>query len=248
MKDKLLVVCQSFLWCIMILVFPVVSGILSAVLSLGAAETVFLQGIFMALSLVPPSILILSGKWNPREIGFAPFDLRGCKRARYFIPLLLIFVPAAVRGFYIKSAGYVLGCFFLYLFVGMSEEVYFRGVIPRFLKRVFSARGVILVSAAIFAAGHITAAFSCGSALEVVLSVLNAFLFGWMAMEMTVLSANLLPAILTHFLFDFETKITVIGGSELLIAEIARGILMFAMGIWMSAMTGKEQQSGGTPS
>lgn len=137
MKNKILVVCKSLLWCLVILLFPIISGTLSVILSLDIVSSLFLQGIFMVMSLRPPAILVLCGKWHWREIGFARFNLRNCKRVFYFIPLLVIFIPVAVKGFYIISIDYVLGSLFLYLFVGIAEEVYFRGIIPRYIKKNF---------------------------------------------------------------------------------------------------------------
>ena len=116
---------------------------------------------------------------------------------------------------------------FLYLFVGISEEVYFRGIIPRYLKEEFSTKGIVLWSTLIFGIGHVATAFTGSNVFEIALTVLNAFIFGWLAMEMTIISSNIIPVFLVHFLFDFETKIVVMNGKELLIAEIVRGIMMF---------------------
>ena len=161
-------------------------------------------------------------------------NVRNCKRVFYFIPLLVIFVPVAVKGFYVKSIGYVFGSLFLYLFVGISEEIYFRGIIARYLKEEFSTKGILIVSTFIFAIGHIATAFTANNVFEIALTVLNALIFGWLAMEITIVSSNIIPAILLHLLFDFETKIAVMNGRELLMAESARGTLMFIIACWLS--------------
>lgn len=243
MKNKALAIGQSLLWCFVILLFPVASGTLSVILSLNSVGTLFLQGAFMLAALIPPAVFVLGGKWRRREIGFGKFDFEGYKRALYFIPLLLIFVPAAVKGFHIKPAGYVLGNLFLYLFVGISEEIYFRGVIPRYLKKEFSTGAVVLLSTLIFGIGHIAAAFSGINGLEIALTVFNAFIFGWLAMEMTLISSNIIPAVLVHFLFDFETKLVAMGSEELLIAEGVRGILMFVLAGWLTIITYKQRHT-----
>lgn len=227
MKNKALVICKSLLWCLVVLLFPITSGTLSTIFSLDTVETLFLQGTFMVMSLIPPAILIFSGKWNWKDIEIAQFDLQSCKKVLYFIPLIVIFIPVAVKGFYIKSAGYVLGSLFLYLFVGITEEIYFRGIIPKYLKKEFSIKGTVLLSIVIFGIGHISTAFTGSNVFEISLTVLNAFIFGWLAMEITIISSNIIPAILLHFFFDFETKIVLINGEELLIAECIRGMLMF---------------------
>ncbi len=43
------------------------------VLVLDPVGTLFLQGAFMLASLIPPVVLVLSGKWRWKEIGLAAF-------------------------------------------------------------------------------------------------------------------------------------------------------------------------------
>ena len=242
MKYKVLAICKSLLWCFVVLLFPIASGTISEILALDTVTTLFLQGTFMALALIPPAIFVFCGKWQWREVGFASFDFKGCKKVLYFIPLLVIFVPVAIKGFYVKSIGYVLGSLFLYLFVGISEEVYFRGIIPRYLKEEFSTAGIVLWSTLIFGIGHIATVLAGGNAFEIALTVLNAFIFGWLAMEMTIISSSIIPAFLVHFLFDFETKIVVMNGRELLIAEFVRGIMMFIVASWFAIVIYKQRK------
>ncbi len=197
----------------------------------------------MVLALVPPAILVLSGKWHQREIGFEKMIFENCKKVFFFLPLLAIFIPVAVKGFYVKSTGYVLGSLFLYLFVGISEEVYFRGIIPRCLKKEFSTSGVVVSSTFIFGIGHIATALTGSNAFEIFLTVLNALIFGWLAMEMTIISSCIVPAILVHFLFDFETKVIVMSGSELLVAECIRGAIMFILAVWLAVVIYRQRIS-----
>ena len=242
MKHKVLAVCKSILWCFVILLFPIASGAVSGILALDTVTTLFVQGTFMALALIVPAVFVLTGKWQWREIGFASLNDKDCRSLLYFIPLLVLFIPAAMKGFYVQSIGYVTGNLFLYLFVGISEEVYFRGIIPRYLKNAFSAKGIVLWSALIFGVGHVATAFTGSNADEIALTVLNAFIFGWLAMEMTIISSNILPAVLLHFLFDFETKIVVMSGKELLIAETVRGIMMFMIAGWFAGVIYKKRK------
>ena len=242
MKHKVLAICKSLLWCFLVLLFPIASGTISVILALDTVTTLFLQGTFMALALIPPAIFVFRGKWQWREVGFASFDFKGSKRVLFFIPLLLIFVPVAIKGFYVKSIGYMIGSLFLYLFVGISEEVYFRGIIPRYLKEEFSTKGIVLWSTLVFGIGHVATAFTGSNVFDIALTVLNAFLFGWLAMEMTIISSNIIPAILVHFLFDFETKIVVMNGTDVRIAEVIRGAMMFIMASWFAVVIYKQRK------
>lgn len=245
-KSKALAIGKSLLWCLVILLFPVISGALSVILFLTSIETLFLQGTFMLLSLIPPALFILSRKWHWSEIGLAQFDFESCKKTLYFLPILVIFVPAALKGFYARSMDYVLGNLFLYLLVGVSEEIYFRGIIPQYLKKEFSTDAVVLLSTLIFGIGHIAVAFAGTNAIEIVLTIFNAFIFGWLAMEMTLITSHIVPAILVHFFFDFETKIVAIDGEGLLIAEGVRGALMFVIAGWLTIIAHKQAHTAQT--
>ena len=246
MKEKISALCKSFLWCVCILLFPVVSGTMSVVLSLETIEALFLQGAFMLASLLIPLILVLTGRWKWNEIGFCKYDVETCKKALYFLPLFAVLIPVAIKGFYFKSTAYMLGSMFLYLTVGIAEEVYFRGIIPKYLNKVFSLKGMIFSSAVVFGMGHMAAAFTASSGWEIFLTVLNAFIFGWLAIEMTVISKNITTAILLHFLFDFETKIVVMSGSSLLIAECVRGAVMVVSALWLATVIKNEEMSQGS--
>lgn len=240
MKNKMPSIIKSVLWCFVILLFPIISGTLAVIFSLTAVETLFLQGAFMAMSLIPPAILVFCKKWHWDDIGFKKFHFTRCKRFFYFLPLLVILIPAAVKGFYMESGGYVFGCLFLYSFVGLSEEVYFRGIIPRYLKEEFSNKGILVVSTLIFAVGHIATALTGSNVFEISLTVLNALIFGWLAIEMTMIASNIMPSAFLHFLLDFETKIVVLNGNELLLAEGVRGALMFIFAICLAVAIKKD--------
>lgn len=238
-KNKINILCKASLWGVCILLFPIFSGVLSAILSLGTIETLFFQGIFMLASLVIPLVFVLSGKWDRGKIGFGKYDALCSKKAYHFLPLIAIFIPAAIQGFYFKSAIYVFGNLFLYMAVGIAEEIYFRGIIPEYLKRAFSMKEVILLSAIIFGIGHIATAFTSNNGWEVFLTILNAFLFGLLAAEVALIAKNILPVILLHFFFDFETKVVAINGTALLAAECTRGVIMFIATVWLATVIRK---------
>lgn len=242
-RDQITALCKALLWGLCVLLFPILSGTLAAVFALGALETLLLQGVFMLLSLVIPLCLIRTKRWSRSEIGFDQIDAAGCKRALYFVPLLTIFIPAAVRGFQIRSVAFCLCNLFLYLMVGISEEVYFRGIIPKYLSKAFSPGRIIMISTLIFGIGHVASAFTASTGLEVGLSVLNAVIFGWLAIEMALLANNIIPGILLHFLFDYETKIVALQGDALLIAECVRGAVMAACAVWLAVIVHKNHSA-----
>lgn len=135
-----------------------------------------------------------------------------------------------------------MGNLFLYALVGVSEEVYFRGILPYYLKKQFSARATVGIAVLFFGFGHLSAALSGMNGIETLLTVVNALLFGWLAMEMTRISDNLLPAIGVHFLFDFETKVVVLTGRQLLLAEMVRGVILCLLALWLTGFACKHKK------
>ena len=93
-----------------------------------------------------------------------------------------------------------------------------------------------MFSAIIFGIGHIATAFTASNGLEVCLTIFNAFLFGWLAIEIELISKNIVPAILLHFFFDFETKIVAMDEAALLIAECVRGVIVLAAAVWLATV------------
>ena len=103
---------------------------------------------------------------------------------------------------------------------------------------------MIFLSAVIFGIGHIASAFTASNGSEVLLSVLNAFIFGWLAIEMALICKNIMPGILLHFMFDFETKIVVMDGNDLLAAECIRGVVMVLAAVWLGIILVKLKKTG----
>ncbi len=235
----------SLLWGLLIILFPVVSAVIAAVLGLDSIQTLFLQGGFMLLGLLPPCIMLISGRWSAKELSLAKPQREGCRSVLYFLPFLLLLVPASVRGFDVKSAEYLLGNLFMYTAVGVAEELYFRGIVPRFLSKAFSQKAVVVLSTLIFGIGHVATAFAASSALEVALTVVNALLFGLVTIALSRIVKSIIPGMALHFLFNFETKITVIAGNELLYAELVRGTVLFALGVWLCVLL-KRQSAADT--
>jgi len=71
------------------------------------------------------------------------------------------------------------------------------------------------------------------SLIIIVLSILNAFLFGWVAAETALLTKNILPLMMFQCLFDFFTYQMVATGNALILIYAVRGSLMTAVAIYL---------------
>ena len=71
-------------------------------------------------------------------------------------------------------------------------------------------------------------------AIMMILTVINALIFGFLTIEMYMLCKSIIPGMFIHFLFDFETKFILMNGNNLLIAEIIRGTVMTLIAIYFA--------------
>ena len=224
----------SLLWCLIILAFPITSGVIASITKLDKISTIILQVSFMLLSLVVPLVFLLTKKWNFKEIGFNKITKEGAKNVLYFLPLLLIFIPCSVQGFHVESIEYFFANLYLYLFVGIAEELYFRGIIPYYLRKAFDIKWIVIISSLIFGLGHSATILTDGNIAMMILTVINALIFGFLTIEMYMLCKSIIPGMFIHFLFDFETKFIRMNGNKLLIAEIIRGAVMTLIAIYFA--------------
>lgn len=89
------------------------------------------------------------------------------------------------------------------LFVGISEELAFRGVLWGAARKAMAFwPGVLLVSA-LFGSIHLLNAFITGEFAEAGMQALNAFLSGFGYLAMRIRTRSLIPIMVGHWLWDF---------------------------------------------
>ena len=151
----------------------------------------------------------------------------------YYLPLLVVLLPTVVVGLRLSHPGHVMATLLFTIGVGISEELYFRGIILRLLGKSFGPFPVVFISALIFGAGHASGAFVEKSMALVLLSILNALLFGWIAAEVVLLTKNLIPLMIFHCLFDFFTYQTLASGGAKIAVYAVRGALMTIVAVYL---------------
>lgn len=231
----------SFLWTVLLMLFPVISGIIVAIRKTDTIETICIQGIFMVIPTFIVCVLIVAKKFSCEDLklnllkvenGKKPSNKKESIKKLFFMLMpIIIYIPHAIGGFTWKGINYFLATFFLYLFVGISEELFFRGIIPATLGKTFEDTGVLIGATIFFALAHIASALTGLGLLLTILTIINAALFGLMAMAYRNAFGTILPIMLIHFLFDFESKFTLISGMRLAVAEGVRGFLMLVLSI-----------------
>ncbi len=230
MKPK--AVLRSLLFSVVLMIFPVLSGAIVTINHIAAPQSYWAQGSFMLASIVVPMIALFIAKTPLSQIGFARAGEAGVKTALYFLPLL-----AAKTGFLFfgveQNTETILALAFFTAAIGLSEEIYFRGVILKQLTAHFSARQAVLLSSAFFAAVHISQALSGTGVLLVALTVVNALIFGIVAAEIVILTGSLIPVILWHALYDFINWIAPVRGVTEILLTVVQTVIMIAYGIYL---------------
>src|ERR1035437_5107664 len=208
-------VLTSLLWAAIVIAFPVASGVLVVVSKADPTSSRLIQAAFMYASISIPLVYCKVKRIPLRDILLVGIDRQGVKTCLFYLPLIVVLLPTIVGG------------------VRIAEELYFRGIILRLLGKSFGPLPVVFISALIFGAGHASGAFVEKSLALVLLSILNALLFGWIAAETALLTKNIVPLMIFHCLFDFFTYQMLATGNAKIMAYAVRGALMTIVAVYL---------------
>lgn len=231
-KDKPIL--KSILWTFVILIFPVVSGVITQVLMMNNIQTMFIQGCFMLISLIIPIVYICKFKISFKKIGLIKIENGSAKKVLFFLPLVIAEAPFLLVGIRLNSIKYIITLLFFTIAVGISEEIYFRGIILKLLEEKYPPKKSIIISALVFGIGHIASAFAGRSILIIVFQILNALVFGIIAAEIITITKSLIPIIIWHFVFNFVNYITLATGvNEIFVIGFQEIIMViYAYNLW----------------
>jgi membrane protease YdiL (CAAX protease family) len=223
----------SILWAVVVIAFPVASGVIVVVSKADATASRLIQAAFMYASISIPLVYCKVKKIALKEILLTGIDKEGVKTCLFYLPLAAILLPMIVSGVDLSDTGYVLATLLFTLGVGIAEELYFRGIILRLLGKSFGPVQVVFISMLIFGIDHASGAFVETSMVMVSLSILNAFLFGWIAAETALITKNIIPLMIFHCLFDFFTYQMLATGNAMIVIYAVRGTLMTIVAVYL---------------
>jgi membrane protease YdiL (CAAX protease family) len=208
----------------------------------GPTASRLIQAAFIYVSIAIPLVYCKVKKIALKDILLTGIDREGVKTCLYYLPLIAVLLPMIVSGVDVSDTGYVLVTLLFTLGVGIAEELYFRGIILRLLGKSFGPLPVVFISMLIFGIGHASGAFVESSLVMVLLAILNAFLFGWIAAETALITKNILPLMVFHCLFDFFTYQMLATGDAMVMVYAVRGTLMTIVAVYL--LIKLQQQSG----
>jgi hypothetical protein len=77
----------------------------------------------------------------------------------------------------------------------------------------------------------------------VLLTILNALLFGWIAAETALITKNIIPLMIFHCLFDFFTYQMLATGKTIIIIYAVRGTLMTIVAVYLLIKLKKKSEN-----
>src|ERR1019366_346446 len=226
-------VISSILWAAIVIAFPVASGIIVVASKADDTASRLIQAAFIYASISIPLVYCKVKKIALKDILLTGIDKEGVKICWFYLPLIAVLLPMIVGGVALSDTGHVLATLLFTVGVGITEELYFRGIILRLLGKSFGPLPVVFISVLIFGTSHASGAFVEKSVALVLLSILNAFLFGWIAAETALITKNIVPLMIFHCLFDFFTYQMLATGDSRIIAYAVRGALMTIVAVYL---------------
>jgi len=201
---------KSFAFAVLMVVFPVIASVIIQVRGITDDTTGYgIQAVFFAIAALVG--LFIYRKLNKKKDVIRDQAVNK-RQLLWFIPIIIAELIVFISG--INVGEQLLYYFMLLLFtvfVGISEELFFRGIILNILK----SKGIkyaIVVSSILFSILHLTNLAGGIDIKYAILQVIFSFIFGFVAAQITIISQSILPAMIWHFAHDFISFVT---GNEL---------------------------------
>ena len=207
-------------YAVLMLIFPVISSVFIQMNSVtDEIMVLIIQAISFAIATILGLILMKINHYKlfaDKKISF--------KNVWWFAPLIVSEIPVLFLGISSDvNLSYILVLLCFTIFVGISEEVFFRGLVLNALLKNGEKYGVF-VSSLMFGILHLSNLAGGVDVKYVILQVIFAFLFGFVSALLVVVTKSLLPVIMWHFAHDFIAFIT---GDAMILSSISIIILAF---------------------
>lgn len=158
-----------------------------------------IQAIFFAIACIIGFIFYKKYKGKSEQV-----FLTAKKEMLWFFPIIISELLVFLTGVqFTQSLLHYFVLFLFTVFVGISEELFFRGIILEILSQK-SQKYAIIVSAIIFSFLHLT---NLAGGIALNYAILQV-IFAIVAAQITISSKSILPAIVWHFTHDFIAFVT----------------------------------------
>lgn len=176
---------------------------------------------YMLMGLIVQCLLVLWAFYVYKKIGKKEklFQPPNTKNLLWLLPhfvilIILFFVNIGSLSTFDNTKLVSIGIyFFTCIFIGISEEVMFRGAILQYFSSI-GKRKAVIYSALLFSLFHVSNILISKDLASTLSQLLFTFIFGLFAAGVVIRQKSLIPIILFHSLWDFVTQITIYSGSS----------------------------------
>lgn|SRR5665213_267931 len=99
-------VISSILWAVIVIAFPVASGVIVVASKVDPTASRLIQAAFMYASIVIPLVYCKVKKIPLKDIFLIGIDKEGVKASLFYLPLIAVLLPTIVSGVAISDTGY----------------------------------------------------------------------------------------------------------------------------------------------
>ena len=186
-----------------IMVFYFVAGASVVVNSLEGTQAKLSQGIFIWLSVMAVVLFYLIRFLSIADLGFHKVREGSIRELLYQIPMLVVALLGLSGGVNFSHGGsFLFASLFLTIGVGLSEEIYFRGIICK-LWMAHGSGKAIWISSILFGICHLLNILGGAGVGATILQIFFAFFYGAILAVIFIRTQSIVPCILLHFLHDF---------------------------------------------
>ena len=159
-----------------------------------------------------------------RGLGFQKPVSGMATRFLYYVPLIIVALAAFASGIMSDDSGLFIPNLIFTLGIGLTEELYFRGIICNMWKE--KETKAIIISSVLFGMSHLLNVMGGAGLAETLLQMAFAFTYGVVMAFVILRTKSIWPCILLHAFHDFCGFITNEGDMKL---NIIVGTIQFAV-------------------
>lgn len=224
----------AILMTLLILVFPTASGAVITILDLNELQGKLVQAVaFLFAGMIGCVIAnVRYGSW--KNVVFHNERKSPMVDYLWFAPLVFVELLPLLNGIEEGLRVNIVLAYLLFtMAVGFTEELYFRGLIVKaFEKR--SIVYVIFLSSFLFSVGHFLNLLAGATIGYTALQVIFAFIFGAVAVEISLMSGSLTVPIIWHTAHNFISLLTNVNDSKwFIIIGLVQGMGLILYGVFL---------------
>jgi len=211
-------VLHSLIWLAFYLVLNTITGNIANALKMDSDVISAIPNLLLAVICF---VYLLRTKIST-DIGLLTKPTEKSSTMLFYLPLLVLPFLSLIYGFNTSlSPLNIVLTLCMFIGVGFMEEIVFRGLMLRALEKKWNRYAVVAFISFTFAIGHIVSMVAVQqSGMDTVLQIINAFIVGFMFMQVFLASKNLTVCVITHILYNFIAHISMVNSTHTIIIVI----------------------------